>query len=122
MKTVFLAEGETHVRAALRLTIEFQGRIAVVGEADHPESLLAQVCQNPPDVILLDWNLPGLHPQRLIRILGEHCPHTRVVATSVKPEHEKAAREYGVDGFLLKQLTPEAFIAGLEMAIGGWEL
>ena len=122
MKTVFLAEGETHVRAALRLAIEFQGRIAVVGEADHPESLLAQVCQNPPDVILLDWNLPGLHHQRLIRILREHCPHTRVVVMSVKPEHEKAAREWDVDGFLLKQLTPEAFIAGLEMVVGGGEL
>ncbi|MCK7467799.1 MAG: hypothetical protein MZU91_06550 [Desulfosudis oleivorans] len=52
-----------------------------------------------PDAILLDWNLPGFHPQRLIPALRECSPTAILVALSVKPEHEKIAKEYGMDGF-----------------------
>ncbi len=114
MKSIFLAESENHVRGALRLLIEYQPGMQVVGEADHTESLLAQVCVQPPDVILLDWNLHGIHPQRLIRALREHCPNTQLIATSVKPEHKMSSEEWGVDGFLSKQLPPEAFISALD--------
>ncbi|MBN1665867.1 MAG: response regulator transcription factor [Anaerolineales bacterium] len=118
MTTIFLAEGENHVRDALRLMIENQADLMTVGDAATAESLLAQVCQRPPDLILLDWNLPGLHPQRLMRTLRKYCVGTKVVATSVKPEKEKAAKEWGVDGFLLKQVPPEVFIEMLMIIIG----
>lgn len=113
MKTIFLAEGEKHVREALHLWIEQQADMKIAGEARSVESLLAQVCQQAPDAILLDWNLPGIHHQRLIRTLRECCPAAKLVALSVKPEDEKAAGEYGMDGFLSKQLSAESFMAAL---------
>lgn len=118
MTTIFLAEGENHVRDALRLMIENQADLSTVGDAATAEGLLAQVCQQPPDLILLDWNIPGLHPQRLMRTLRKYCPDTKVVATSVKPEQEKAAKEWGADGFLLKQVPPEIFIETLMTILG----
>lgn len=114
MKSIFVAESENHVRAALSLLIEHQPEMRLTGAVYDIESLLAQVCQQAPDVILLDWNLPGMNPQRLTRTLREYCPDTRLVAISVKPEHEQAAREWGVDGFLSKQLSPDLFTAALE--------
>ncbi len=113
VKTVFLADGEKHVLDALRLLIGQQTEMKVVGEARSIESLLAQVCRRAPHIILLDWELPGLHPQRLIRALRECCPTTKLVAFSVQPEHEKAAKEYGLDGFISKQLPGDSFIAAL---------
>ena len=100
MKTIFLAEGEKHVRDALRLMLEHQSNFAIVGEASTAEITLAQVCQLPPDVILLDWNLPGLHPQRLFSALRQCCPETLILATSVKPEQESIAMIFGADAFL----------------------
>jgi len=117
MKTIFLAEGENHVRAALRLMLEHQPNIRIKGEAGTAESTLAQVCTQPPDVILLDWNLPGLHPQRLLAALRQCCPATLILATSVKPEQERIAVKLGADAFLLKQLPPDQFIAALTAAI-----
>ncbi len=117
MKTIFIAESENHVRDALRLLIEYQPGLQVVGEADHTESLLAQVCAQPPDVILLDWNLPGIHHGRLIRTLREHCPTTQLMATSVKAEQEAVVGLFDIDGFLLKQLPPDQFISALITAI-----
>ena len=117
MNTIFLADSEKHVRAALSLMLEHQGNFAIVGEANHAESLLAQVCHKPPDVILLDWNLPGLHPQRLLRALRQYCPATTILASSVRPEDQKICGELGVDAFLLKQLPPEQFFSALVKAI-----
>lgn len=119
MKTIFLAESERHVLAALRLLIEQETGIRIVGEARTAESLLAQVCQQAPDLILLDWSLPGLHPQRLIRTLRECCPGAQVAALSVKPEDEKAVREYGLEGFLSKQLSAESFMELLNDILSG---
>ena len=42
MKTIFLAEGEKHVREALRLMLEHQPILKIVGEASTAESTLAK--------------------------------------------------------------------------------
>jgi len=117
MKTIFLAEGEKHVLDALLLLFEQQPDYEILGEARSAEGLLAHACKVSPDAILLDWNLPGFHPQRLIPTLRECCPAAKLVALSVKPEHEKLAKEYGLDGFISKHLPPEAFLASLNKVI-----
>jgi DNA-binding NarL/FixJ family response regulator len=114
-KTIFLAEGETHVRAALRLMLENQGDFRICGESNTVEGTLAQVCQNPPDVILLDWTLPRINHQRLIDALREHCPKTSLIATSVKPEHEQIAQQVGTDAFISKQLPPNQYLSALRV-------
>lgn len=114
MKTIFLAESERHVREALRLLLEQQTELTSTGEARSAESLLAQVCQSPPDLILLDWNLPGLHPQRLIPTLRACCPNALLIALSVKPEDEMSAQAYEVDGFISKQLQAEELLSRLQ--------
>jgi two-component system response regulator DegU len=116
-RSVFLAEGETHVREALRLILEHQPDLIIVGEAGSAESLLSQVCRQPPDVILLDWNLPGFHPQRLVAALRQCCPETLILATSVRPEQSKMAEMPGVNAFLSKQSPPDEFIEDLLASI-----
>jgi DNA-binding NarL/FixJ family response regulator len=115
--TIFLAESEAHVRAALRVILENQADFSIIGEASSAESTLAQICQKHPDMILLDWNLTGINHQRLIYTLQKHCPNTSLVATSVKPEHELTAYQIGSDAFISKQLQPDEFLAALRKFI-----
>lgn len=110
VKTVLLAEAESHVRQAIRLMIQYQEDLEVMGEVSTAESLLIQVCRQTPDIILLDWNLPSIHHQRLLIAVKECCPEAVVIAMSVRPEAEKAALEMGADAFVLKNLPPEEFI------------
>jgi len=117
LTTIFLADGENHVRAALSLLIKYQPEMLIAGEAENAENLLAQVCANPPNIILLDWKLPGIRPQKLVQTLRTFCVKTQIVVISVKPEHEKAAKELGLDGFISKQLPPEQFIDALQGVI-----
>lgn len=117
MTTLFLAESEIHVRAALRLHLEHKPGFEITGEDGTAESALAKICQNPPDAILLDWNLPGLHPQRLIPALRLCAPKTLIVAISIKPEQAKIALNAGVDAFIPKQLAPDQFLDLLRKAL-----
>jgi hypothetical protein len=52
-----------------------------------------------------------------VQTLRKFCAKTLIVVISVKPEHEKAARELVLDGFISKQLPPELFIAALNKII-----
>ena len=117
VKTIFLAEGARHVLDALRLLLEEQSDFAITGEAQSAEFLLAQVCKAAPEAILLDWNLPGAKAfdhQRLVRVLRECCPNTKLAVMSVRPEDERIVRDYCLDGFVSKQLVPDAFLASLK--------
>jgi len=105
MKTnLFIGGSENHVRDALHLLLEQEG-FDIVGEADHVESLLAQVCIQPTGVLLLDWNLPGLRPYQLVRTIREHCPKIVIVAMSVRPEDKEMSLAAGVD-FLSRKPYP----------------
>jgi DNA-binding NarL/FixJ family response regulator len=114
VKTIFLAEGERHVLNSLRLLLEEQSELEIVGEAQSAEVLLTKVCKDAPNVILLDWNLPGIHHQRLIKALRDCCPDAKLIIISVKPEDEKIVREYRLDCFIPKQLPPDSFLASLK--------
>ncbi len=116
-RTVFIAEGENHVREALSLLIENLDKFILIGEARNAESLLAQAPQHLPDLLLLDWDLPGIHHQRLIAALHQHCPNSMIIVTSVRPEEQRLSAKYGVDAFLLKHLPPDQFVHALETAV-----
>ena len=57
---IFLADDQAKARSALRLLLEQEPGLSVVGEATETEDLLAQVQRTQPDLVLLDWELPGL--------------------------------------------------------------
>ena len=70
-----------------------------------------------PDVMLVDIALPGMGGIELVRELSPRLPATRFVMLTVSTdEHDlMAAMDHGADGYLTKDLTPEA----LQRAIRG---
>ena len=117
--TIFLAEGENHVRQAIHLSLHHQEGLKISGEANHAESLLAQIGQHPPDVLLLDWHLPGMNPQRMLPVIRRYCPETRVIATVLLVKVGKLALVYGVDSYLTKGVPPDDFVESLKNNLNG---
>ena len=110
---VVLADDQSRVRSALRLLLEQQPELEVVGEAAQAEGLLVQVKALCPDLVLLDWELPGLQTVSLLPALRDLCPHLRVVALSGRPEARQAALDAGVDAFVSKGNPPEQLLAAV---------
>jgi len=107
---VLLADDQSKVRSALRLVLEQQPGVHILGEAVDTTGLLDWVKTARPDLVLLDWELPGLQAanplidsgrvpstalrqaqdgssgQGLLPTLRELCPGMAVIALSGRPE------------------------------------
>jgi chemotaxis response regulator CheB len=105
---ILIADDDPHVRSALRLLLENEPHISIVGEAATGEMLVEQAVASCCDVVLLDWDLPGL-PAGYLAGLRAVCPDCRVVALSGRPEHGREARLAGVH-FASKGDTPECLL------------
>ena len=111
---VLLADDQTKVRSALRLLLEQEPGLSVVGEAAEAEDLLVQVEVTQPDLVLLDWELPGLRTDDRLSVLRALCPQLKVIALSGQPEARRAALSAGADAFVSKGEPPERLLAALE--------
>lgn len=104
---LLLADDQIKVRSALRLLLEQEPDLQVVGEAADATELLLAVPEKEPDVVLLDWELPGLPAAQLVRLLLYERPFLKIIAMSSRPEVERLALNAGVPAFLSKSESPE---------------
>jgi len=110
---VLVADDQSRVRSALRLLLEQEPGIQVLGEAVDTTGLLDWVKAACPNLVLLDWELPGLGVDRLLPTLRELCPGLAVIALSGRPEARQAALDAGVDAFVSKGDPPERLLAAV---------
>ncbi|RLC76279.1 MAG: hypothetical protein DRJ03_28935 [Chloroflexi bacterium] len=119
---VFLADDRTKVRLALRLLLEQEPGLIVVGEADEAENLLAQVQAIQPDLVLLDWELPGLRASELLLVLHSLSCSLKVIALSGHLEACEEALAAGADAFVSKGDPPERLLDALRAVGVSFEL
>lgn len=110
---VLLAERREEVRSALRLVLAHEPDIHVVAEVESSDELLAQIEASCPDLILLEWELPGQSLPEVLSAVRQRCPHLHVIALSGHPEARKVALEVGVDQFVSKADSPDRLLAAI---------
>jgi DNA-binding NarL/FixJ family response regulator len=123
---VLIADDQAEVRSALRLLLEQQEDVRVVGGTSGTDGLVDLTEALCPDVLLIDWELPGLESvvstlnrkRRLLDDLRHFCPGTRVVAMSGRPEARSNALRAGAHGFVSKGDPADALLEALA-AVGG---
>lgn len=110
---VLLADPQAEVRSALKLLLEQEIWIRIVGEVSRGSSLLEQVESTSPDTLLIDWALPGLPGTDLLPALKAIDPHLKVIVLSGRPEKRKEALSSGADAFVCKAEPPEQLLGAL---------
>ena len=110
---ILVADDQAKVRSAIRLLLEQDEDVKVLGEAVDATGLLDWVSVACPDLVLLDWELPGRDTEELLRAIRRHCSRVRVVALSGRPEARREAISAGVDGFVSKGDPPERLLETL---------
>jgi DNA-binding NarL/FixJ family response regulator len=114
---VLLADDQVWLRSAMRLLLEQEPNLEVVGEARDINSLIQAIKTNLPDLILLDWELPGFGAQgchqRFIHFLHTKYPTLRIIALSVDSAVKAASFAVGVDAFVNKAEPPDHLLATL---------
>lgn len=108
-----LVNYEDRVRSALRLVLTQEPDLNVVGEAANALNMLSCMRFALPDVLLLDWELPGLGNPELLHAIRFLYPNLRVIVLSPRPEAEGEAMSAGAAAFVSKCDPPEALISTL---------
>jgi DNA-binding NarL/FixJ family response regulator len=118
---ILLADSQSRVRFALSSLLEEQPGLTVEGEATDCQELLANVEAACPDLVLIDWDLPGMARVDLLAALKRMCPDLHVIALSSRPEVEQEALAAGVRAFVSKAGPPEPLLAAIHAAEDLWE-
>lgn len=105
-----IADPQARVRFSLRILLEQQPGWTVIGEAADCQGLLNMVSADPPDLLLIDWGLPGLPAGHLLRLLRDQRPGMQIFMMSGRQELRQAALKAGADAFVCKTESAEKLL------------
>jgi DNA-binding NarL/FixJ family response regulator len=122
MIRVLIVDDEHLVRGGLKLILQAQPDIDVVGEAGDGAEAVTAAKALQPDVILLDVQMPvmnGLDAAREILRLPEGRPRIIMITTFDLDEYVHTAIAAGASGFLLKDTRAEVLADAVRTVAGG---
>jgi DNA-binding NarL/FixJ family response regulator len=107
---VLIADRHAATRSALRILLKEEPGLNVVGEAADGQELLAQLDATRPDIVVLDWELPGKPAAILVPALHITDGRPSVVILGGRPELAQAALAAGADAFVSKGDPPQRLL------------
>jgi DNA-binding NarL/FixJ family response regulator len=120
---IFLVDDQSLVRAGLKLVIDSQRDMAVVGEAGDGREALEALAVTTADVVLMDVRMPKLDgvetTARLLERDGDAAPRVVVLTTFDLDEYVFSALRAGASGFMLKDAEPEELLAAIRAVATG---
>jgi DNA-binding NarL/FixJ family response regulator len=122
MARVYLVDDQRLIRDGLRLLLELEEGIEVVGEAENGAAALEAYAALQPDVLLMDIRMPVMDGVEATRHLLERWPKARVIILTTFDDDAYIydALRAGALGYLLKDISgPELAAAVREVACGG---
>ena len=112
MFRIFIADPDSATRKALSLLLRRKLGTDEIIEIGDVETLIRNLADTPPDLLLLDWRLYGSPATETCRLLRKAYPHLKIVLLSVDANDAAAAKEAGA-GFIHKGACPDDLIATL---------
>ncbi|WP_278601608.1 response regulator transcription factor [Actinomyces naeslundii] len=118
---VVIVDDDALVRAALRLILESDSSVTVLGEGSDGRSGYDAARSLRPDVVLMDLHMPGTDGVWATAQIAADCPDTKVlVLTAFDTDAMVAAALHaGATGFLLKDSAPEVIFRAVHAAADG---
>jgi two-component system response regulator NreC len=119
---VVLVDDHAVVRSGLRLLLEKEEDIEVVGEAGTAKDAIFRARAFKPDVLLLDVVMPGESGIEVLPKLLKESPETKVLVLSMQddPNYVREAFGAGASGYVLKEAADEEVVSAIrEIASGG---
>ena len=123
MIRVVLADDQSLIRMGLRVLLDREPDVDIVGEAEDGRGALAVIRRTRPDVALVDIRMPGLDGLDVLRAVTADpvLDQTRIVivTTFETDEYLFAALQAGASGFVLKDADPGDLVRAVRAAAGG---
>lgn len=121
MIRVVVVDDHAVVRSGLRLLLEAEGDLEVVGEAGNAREAVFEVRASRPDVILLDVTMPGESGIEALPKLLHEAPDAKVLVLSMEddPSYVREAFGAGACGYVLKEAADAEVVAAVREVAEG---
>jgi two-component system response regulator NreC len=118
---ILLADDHKVVRDGLRLLVDGQRDMRVVGEAGNGKEALQQARELNPDIVVMDLSMPELNGLQATERLKAERPEIKVVALTVHedPSYLLQLCRAGAVGYVLKRSAGDDLIHAIRTAAGG---
>lgn len=118
---ILLVDDHQVLRDGLRLLLESDQGLHVVGEAADGQQAIQRTDELLPDLIVMDLGLPDMSGIEVSRMIKQSHPSIKIVVLSMHTRREFVmnAIEAGVDGYVPKSSTHESLLDAIQMVQTG---
>lgn len=118
---ILLADDQRLFRQSLRLLLEQDSEIEVVGEAADGQEAVVLATELRPDMVLLDVEMPELEGPRAARLILDRLPDAKILMLSVHDEDERIQQGLatGACGYILKDADHREFLRIIKRTMRG---
>jgi DNA-binding NarL/FixJ family response regulator len=119
--TILIADDHPVVRDGLRMVLERERDLRVIGEASDGVEAVREIERSKPDVLLLGLMMPALYGLDVVREAKRLSPATRVVVLSMYSAqgYVATALRQGAEGFLAKGATGAEVVKAVREVLAG---
>lgn len=121
MINIVIAEDHQSLIDGIKIFLEYEDDIKVVGEANDGERLLEIVRLKQPDVVLTDIRMPKMDGITATRHLKKEFPNTKVIAFSMFEQDEAITQmqDAGASGYIMKNSSLKIVLAAIRSVMNG---
>ena len=118
---MLLAEDHTIVRKGLRALLADEPDVEVVAEAEDGSEAVRMAQQLRPDVVLMDFSMPGLNGLEATRQIKRWVPEVKVLVLTryADEEHVSQVLRAGASGYVVKRAAPAELVLAIRAVYRG---
>ena len=119
--SILLADDHKIVREGLRMLVNAQADMEVVGEADNGRMAITVVRQLEPDVVVMDVSMPELNGLEATQRLKRLCPGIKILVLTRHADDGYLQRmlQAGASGYVLKRSASEELVRAIRYVVAG---
>lgn len=118
---VLLADDHQMIREGLKMLIQEQADMEVIGEAGSGRAAWQQIKQLQPDIVVTDVSMPDMNGTQLTKRLNQDYPHIKVIALTGFEDQNclRQLLQAGASGYVLKRVAAKELIHAIRIVAGG---
>jgi DNA-binding NarL/FixJ family response regulator len=118
---ILLAEDHETIRDGLKLLINSQPDMEIVGEADNGRVALQLAQELLPDVVVMDVSMPELNGLQATKKLKQKCPQIKVLTLTRHTDdgYLQQLLQAGASGYVLKQSKSAELLRAIRAVVAG---
>ena len=121
MLRILLADDHEIVREGIKMLIDAQDDMEVVGEAENGNAAIEKMRELSPDIIVMDISMPELNGMKATRRIMRKSPNVKILTLSRHSDdgYLQQLIQAGVSGYILKQSAPTELIRAIRQVGSG---